>query len=150
MVEPVRKKYFFQELLTLAIQKIESLYCANKNNIKKPKQKQIDETLSRLKEIKDREYKDSILREIKKELINLSYKYRQVVLDTWKKYKNEKTKDVGAENFIDTFIEQTTPIESIFKKSKKDKLSKPAKTNNLLHVNQGSDFDSETESDNDI
>jgi hypothetical protein len=82
-IESTRKKYFYQELLSTAVDKLELLYKACKNKFTKEKQSKIEDTINRLKEIKERDYCDKILIEIKNQLIQLSYNCRNIVLSTW-------------------------------------------------------------------
>jgi len=82
-IESTRKKYFYQELLSSAVTKMELLYNKCKKKFSKDKQTKIEDTINRLKEIKDRDFNDKILREIKIQLIQLSYNCRSTVLNTW-------------------------------------------------------------------
>ena len=52
-------------------------------------------TIKRLKDIKERDFSDKILKEIKNQLIQLSYNCRNTVLNTW---DNNKTKGKPKEN----------------------------------------------------
>jgi hypothetical protein len=88
-VESTRKKYFYQELLSSAVIKMELLYIKHKSKFPKDKQVKIEDTIKKLKEIKDRDFSDKILREIKYELIRLSYNCRNTVLNTWENNKTE-------------------------------------------------------------
>jgi hypothetical protein len=88
-VESTRKKYFYQELLSSAVIKMELLYMKHKSKFPKDKQVKIEDTIKKLKEIKDRDFSDKILREIKYELIRLSYNCRNTVLNTWENNKTE-------------------------------------------------------------
>lgn len=60
--------------------------------MQKKKQTRIKDTIKRLKEIKDRDFSDTILREIKNQLILLSYNCRNTVLNTWDNNKIEGKK----------------------------------------------------------
>jgi len=82
-VESTRKKYFYQELLSSAVTKMELLYNKCKKKFSKDKQTRIEDTIVRLKDIKERDFNDKILREIKIQLIQLSYNCRNTVLNTW-------------------------------------------------------------------
>jgi len=82
-VESTRKKYFYQELLSSAVTKMELLYNKCKKKFSKDKQTRIEDTIARLKDIKERDFNDKILREIKIQLIQLSYNCRNTVLNTW-------------------------------------------------------------------
>jgi len=123
-VESTRKKYFYQELLSTAVDKMELLYKACKNKFVKEKQVKIEETIKRLKDIKERDFSDKILREIKNQLIQLSYNCRNTVLKTWDNHKlktkltedeNKEFTDKEMEDFNDLFIEadsEESDIES--------------------------------------
>ena len=86
-----RKKYFFENLLYKSIFRMEQLYQKYKKTtpslFNKEKQKQIEEDISTLKEIRDRDMNDILLKEMLKKLncgfAVLSYNYRQTILNTW-------------------------------------------------------------------
>jgi len=82
-IESTRKKYFYQELLSNAVDKIELLYKVYKNKFTKEKQIKIEDTIKRLKNIRERDFCDKILIENKNQLIQLSYNCRNIVLSTW-------------------------------------------------------------------
>jgi hypothetical protein len=62
---------------------MEQLYQKYKNKFNKEKQNQIEEDISTLKEIRDRDMNDILLKEMLKKLNLLSYNYRQTILNTW-------------------------------------------------------------------
>ena len=103
-IESTRKKYFYQELISTAVDKMELLYKVCKNKFAKEKQTRINDTIQRLKEIKERDFSDTILREIKNQLIQLSYNCRNTVLHTWDNNKIEGKKDIIDKEFDDLFI----------------------------------------------
>lgn len=113
-IESIRKKYFYQELLSTAVDKMELLYKVCKNKFTKDKQSKIEDMIIRLKEIKERDFSDTILREIKNQLIQLSYNCRNTVLNTWDNNKIEGKKiediDFTEKEFDELFIKTT--IES--------------------------------------
>ena len=78
-----RKKYFFENLLYKSVFRMEQLYQKYKNKFNKEKQNQIEEDISTLKEIRDRDMNDILLKEMLKKLNLLSYNYRQTILNTW-------------------------------------------------------------------
>lgn len=78
-----RKKYFFENLLYKSVFRMEQLYQKYKNKFNKEKQNQIEEDISTLKEIRDRDMNDILLKEMLKKLNLLSYNYRQIILNTW-------------------------------------------------------------------
>lgn len=79
-----RKKYFFEDLLNRSVNKMEQLYKKNKSKFNKTKQKQIEDEMQTLKDIRDQDMNDKLLGEMLKKLNLLSYNYKQIVLDTWK------------------------------------------------------------------
>jgi hypothetical protein len=87
-IESVRKKYFYQELLDNSIKKMEILYKSCKNKFSKKEILNIEETLQHLKEIKNRDFSDKVLKEIKNKLVEISYNFRSVVLNTWNNPNN--------------------------------------------------------------
>lgn len=82
-IESVRKKYFYHELLNNSVEKMEILYKSCKNNFTKEKQLKVENTIQSLKEIKDRDLSNKVLKEIKNKLIEISYNRRDTVLNTW-------------------------------------------------------------------
>ena len=82
-IESVRKKYFYHELLNNSVEKMEILYKSCKNNFSKEKQLKVENTIQSLKEIKDRDLSNKVLKEIKNKLIEISYNRRVTVLNTW-------------------------------------------------------------------
>ena len=82
-IESVRKKYFYHELLNNSVEKMEILYKSCKNNFSKEKQLKVESTIQSLKEIKDRDLSNKVLKEIKNKLIEISYNRRETVLNTW-------------------------------------------------------------------
>jgi hypothetical protein len=137
-VESTRKKYFYQELLSTAVDKMELLFKACRNNFSKDKQTKIEGTIKRLKEIKDRDFSDKILKEIKNQLIQLSYNCRNTVLNTWdnNKIKGKQITDSIEEidasfNYNDIFIDDNndnyfTEIECGSDSSSSSEPDKPA------------------------
>jgi len=82
-IESVRKKYFYHELLNNSVEKMEILYKSCKNNFSKEKQLKVENTIQSLKEIKDRDLSNKVLKQIKNKLIEISYNRRETVLNTW-------------------------------------------------------------------
>ncbi len=117
-IESTRKKYFYQELISKAVEKMELLYKGCKNKFPKEKQIKIEDTIYRLNEIKDRDFSDKILKEIKNELIQLSYNCRFTVLNTWGNYKTEgKNADDIERHFTD---KQLAEFDSMFIENSSD------------------------------
>ena len=143
-VESTRKKYFYQELLSTAVDKMELLFKACRNNFSKDKQTKIEGTIKRLKEIKDRDFSDKILKEIKNQLIQLSYNCRNTVLNTWDnnnikgKQITDSIEEIDASfNYNDIFIDDNndnyfTEIEC-GSDSSSDDSSEPDKPEILLN-----------------
>ncbi len=84
-INRTRKKYFYQELLIIAIHKLEKLYKIHKKSFPKDKCSNIEDNIIRLKELSNSNFSNKILKEIKNKFIEVSYNYKDVVLDTWKK-----------------------------------------------------------------
>lgn len=128
-VESTRKKYFYQELLSSAIDKMELLYKACRHKFIKEKKNKIEDAIDRLKEIKERDFSDKILREIKNQLIQLSYNCRNTVLSTW------ENKTEGKQN-IDKIEEDN-----------KDLTDKEIEEFQNMFIEVGSDYDNHTNSE---
>ena len=86
-----RKKYFFEEIISITVSKMEELYKLYKSHFKPEKQKNIEETLKTLNELKSMDMNKKIYKEMLKQLNILSYNDRDVVEDTWNN-KNIKGK----------------------------------------------------------
>ena len=102
-IESSRKKYFYQDLLTGAINKMEKLYLDNKNKLKKEKQVQINNTILTLKNLNIGKLSNKLLIEMKNKLVELSYNCRDTVLKTWdnNNLKSVETDDNYSEYFCD-------------------------------------------------
>lgn len=112
-IESTRKKYFYHELLSTAVDKMDLLYKVCKNKFSKDKQQKIEDTIFRLKDIKDRDFSDKILKEIQNQLIQLSYNCRNIVLNTWENNKIEgKIIDNSLELLDDLFIDDNNSSDS--------------------------------------
>ena len=105
IVDKDRKKYFFEDLLSRSVNKMEELYKKYKNKFKEDKQQQIEADINTLKYIKDKDMNDSLLKEMLKKLNLLSYNYRQIILNTWENYKTSGKK-------IKTFEEELEDNEN--------------------------------------
>jgi len=121
-IESTRKKYFYQELLSSAVEKMDLLYKRCKHKFSKEKQIKIEETIKNLKDIKERDFSDTVLREIKNQLIQLSYNCRNTVLNTWENYKIEgKKKKVFKEDAPQEYTEnQLKEFENLFMEAESD------------------------------
>lgn len=67
---------------------MEILYKSCKNNFTKEKQLKVENTIQSLKEIKNRDLSNNVLKEIKNKLIEISYNHRDTVLNTWENSNN--------------------------------------------------------------
>ena len=84
-----RKKYFYQEILENSVSKMELLYKTHKNKLSKEKRQKIEYNIERLKEIKDSDFSNKILKEIKNKLVEISYNCKNTVLNTWNNPENK-------------------------------------------------------------
>lgn len=102
-IESTRKKYFYQDLLTSAINKMDNLYKNNKSKLNKEKQQKIETTLMILKNLNLGKLSDKLLIEMKNKLVELSYNCRETVLKTWDNndLKSVETDDNYSEYFCD-------------------------------------------------
>jgi hypothetical protein len=117
-IESIRKKYFYQELLNNSVEKMEILYKSCKNNFSKEKQLKVESTIQSLKEIRERDFSNKVLKEIKNKLIEISYNLRATVLNTWNNPKNIikpniKNTDDEDEKIIKELSEYNTQDESL-------------------------------------
>ena len=79
-VKSTKKKYFFHDIISNAVKKIDLAYTNHKNKFKKEKQKQFEDIIVRLKEIKDYDFNNRMLKNIFDELNLLCYNSRNVGL----------------------------------------------------------------------
>lgn len=111
-----RKKYFFEQLFCITINKMKELYEVNKSHFKKEKQEQIEDTLKRLGELKDTDMNTKIYKEMIKKLNMLSYNDREIVQETWKnkkvKSKVPKTFEEDLEMNSDEDLDNSSSSES--------------------------------------
>jgi hypothetical protein len=82
-IESVRKKYFYFELLSNSVEKMEILYKSCKHKFSKEKQLKVEITIQSLKELKGKNFSNKSLKNIKNKLIDISYNHRDTVLNTW-------------------------------------------------------------------
>ena len=108
---------------------MELLYKACRHKFIKEKKNKIEDTIDRLKEIKERDFSDKILREIKNQLIQLSYNCRNTVLSTW------ENKTEGKQN-IDKIEEDS-----------KDLTDKEIEEFQNMFIEVGSEYDNHTNSE---
>ncbi len=92
-IDKDRKKYFFDELFTKAVERQEILYKNNKNKFKSSKRKQIEDNIENLKAIKNSDFNNKIIKELMKKLNLLTYNKRTVVQNTWSNNNNSDSDD---------------------------------------------------------
>jgi hypothetical protein len=114
--EKQRKKYFFEDLLSRSIGKMEMLYKRYKNKFNKNKQKQIEEDIDILKEIQNKDMNDVILKEMLNKLNLLSYNYKKIVLDTWSN-TDTNIKEETFEDDLNNNDDDIKEIEDLFIKA---------------------------------
>ncbi len=105
-----RKKYFFEDLLSRSIGRMEQLYNKYKTKFKKDKQIKIEEDILTLKMIRDRDMNDTLLREMLKKLNLLSYNYKETVLKTW---NNPDTSGIKEKTFEEDLNDDDSDIKDI-------------------------------------
>ena len=101
-VDKDRKKYFFDDIFSKAIERQEILYKNNKNKFNVSKRKQIEENILNLKKIRNYDFNNKIVREIMKKLNLLSYNKRNIIQRTW---RNDIDDDTDDEYFAKLTIE---------------------------------------------
>jgi len=136
-IESVRKKYFYHELLNNSVEKMEILYKSCKNNFSKEKQLKVENTIQSLKEIKDRDLSNKVLKEIKNKLIEISYNRRDTVLNTWDNPNNNIKPNLKLDD--DELLKQLEDCDTSGNDS-----------NCFLPINNSEDISSDSESDNDF
>jgi hypothetical protein len=92
-IDKDRKKYFFDELFTKAVERQEILYTNNKNKFKSSKRKQIEDNIENLKAIKNSDFNNKIIKELMKKLNLLTYNKRTVIQNTWSNNNNSDSDD---------------------------------------------------------
>jgi hypothetical protein len=112
-----RKKYFFEDLLSRSVSRMEILYKKNKSKFKKDKQIKIEEDIMTLKDIRDRDMNDVLLREMLKKLNLLSYNYKETVMKTWNNTNIVGHKEKTFEEDLDDDDSDIKDIEDIFIKA---------------------------------
>lgn len=112
-----RKKYFFEDLLSRSVSRMEMLYKKNKSKFKKDKQLKIEEDIITLKDIRDRDMNDVLLREMLKKLNLLSYNYKETVMKTWNNTNTIGHKEKTFEDDLNDDDSDIKDIEDIFIKA---------------------------------
>jgi hypothetical protein len=111
-----RKKYFFEEIISKSVSRMEELYKINKGHFKVEKQKQIEETLIELNELKNMDMSKRTLKEMIKRLNILSYNDHDIVEATWCKKDNVKGKIQKPKTFEEDLEFDEKEITNIFMK----------------------------------
>ena len=78
-----RKKFFFDEIINIAVSKIEELYKLYKSYFTIEKQNNIETTLIKINELKNMDMNKRIYKEMLKQLNILSYNDKNIVENTW-------------------------------------------------------------------
>ena len=124
-----RKKYFFEEIISKSVSRMEELYKINKGHFKVTKQKQIEETLVELNALKNMDMSKRTLKEMIRRLNILSYNEHDIVETTWFDKDNnikgikhkpktfEEDLEMDSEKYDDkklkdTFIHMKPPVNS--------------------------------------
>lgn len=104
-IKSAKKKYFYHDIISNAIAKIDTSYKKYKNKFNKDKQIQIEDIITRLKEIKEYNFNNKTLKGLFDELNLLCYNSREIILDTW------SNTDIST-NIIDTeYKELFLPVQ---------------------------------------
>jgi len=91
-----RKKFFFDDIINIAVSKIEELYKLYKSYFTIEKQNNIEETLIKINELKNMDMNKRIYKEMLKQLNILSYNDKNIVENTW---NNKNIKGMIPETF---------------------------------------------------
>ena len=83
-IDKERKKYFFDKLLDSSIERIEILYKSNRNIFNSKKQKQIEDNITNIKDLKNYTFENKIFKEITNKFNLLTYNKRKLIQETWK------------------------------------------------------------------
>ncbi len=130
-IDKDRKKYFFDDIFSKAIERQEILYKNNKNNFESKKRKQIEENIEYLKKIRNSGFNNKIMKEFMKKLNLLTYNKRILVQKTW---LNDQENSDDDDYFSELMNEDSNAIlEDIIKSDK---------TKNLVLKDSESDSDS--------
>jgi hypothetical protein len=119
-IKSAKKKYFYEKVINNAIQKIENSYNKHRSKIKKTKQEDYDDIIKRLKEIKNYDFNNKILKSLYDELNLLCYNSRNIVLDTWNNSDLNESGDhkdysdyfLKIKNVVETYTNISNNIES--------------------------------------
>jgi DNA-directed RNA polymerase subunit RPC12/RpoP len=109
-IKSAKKKYFYQEVISNAINKIETSYNNHKSKFIRSKQIHMEDIISRLKAIKDYDFNNKLLKSLFDELNLLCYNHRDIILDTWATCNITNELEID-ENCKDIFI----PVQECLK-----------------------------------
>jgi hypothetical protein len=109
-IKSAKKKYFYQEVISNAINKIETSYNNHKSKFIRTKQVHMEDIIGRLKAIKDYDFNNKLLKSLFDELNLLCYNHREIVLDTWATCNITNELEID-ENCKDIFI----PVQECLK-----------------------------------
>ena len=135
-----RKKYFFEEVISKAVTKMEELYKINKGHFKKEKQKDIESTLERLNELKSMTMSKRILKEMIKKLNILSYNDKDVIQNTWTRRNIQKKVKRTFEEDLEIDSDEEEDITDLF-------INNGNENNHFTEAD--SDYESASESEDD-
>ncbi len=97
-IQKDRKKYYFDQVITKAIDNLEFLYNKFKTIFKPSQQKEIEEKLINIKNIKSYDLNSKFIKELINQLNLLSYNKKEMVMNTWNQLYYDSDSDT-AENF---------------------------------------------------
>jgi hypothetical protein len=103
-----RKKYFFEQLFSTAVVKLEELYKINKNYFNKEKQQSIENSLITLYELKNMDMNKRLFKEILKKFNLISYNDRTIVKNTWNNNEQNKIPNTFNDELYDTTDDDDT------------------------------------------
>ena len=110
-IDKDRKKYFFDDLFSRAVERQEILYKNNKTKFTSEKRKQIEDNIENLKKIRNYDFNNKIVKEIMKKLNLLSYNKRNIIRNTW--FNNNEDEDTDDEYFAKLVEEDIKEIEYV-------------------------------------
>ena len=97
-IQKDRKKYYFDQVITKAIDNLEYLYNKFKKIFTTKQQKEIEEKLINIKNIKSYDLNSKFIKELINQLNLLSYNKKDIVMNTWNNLYYESDSD-SAEDF---------------------------------------------------
>lgn len=97
-IQKDRKKYYFDQVINKAIDNLEFLYNKFKTIFKPGQQKEIEEKIINIKNIKSYDLNSKFIKELINQLNLLSYNKKDMVMNTWNQLYYDSDSDT-AENF---------------------------------------------------